>query len=372
MPRQRKGSSGASYARLDVWARGAIWGMSLAGAPHDQIIDAVRKTDGTCPSLRAVGDILARKREHPEWRGEDTHTGRPQILTDAQREQLMDLVFAERGKAKVTVKFCKKRLRFLRGVGRHTVERELQDAGLRWLRRRGKTLVPRPVKLLRVQYAESLKRKWQCVLDRYAYTDGTTFYLARSSVQNEDKKRLALGKHVWRMANGKDGLWDDNVGPSLYAKAQGLPVKVWGFFGNGQLHYHVLPKDGSRTTHMHGECYHHLISHRFAEWRRACFGDDANVHLVQGHEKCLWQARNLDALRAAGCVVVEDHPKYSPDLNAIEGWWRVLRERLEQTEPAEFEGREAFSTRLRRTVLWLNMHRSADGLYLCTNQKERA
>ena len=28
--------------------------------------------------------------------------------------------------------------------------------------------------------------------------------------------------------------------------------------------------------------------------------------------------------------------------------------------------------RLRHTVLWLNMHRSADGLYLCTNQKERA
>ena len=28
--------------------------------------------------------------------------------------------------------------------------------------------------------------------------------------------------------------------------------------------------------------------------------------------------------------------------------------------------------RLRRTALGLNMHRSADGLYLCTNQKERA
>ena len=245
-----------------------IWGMSLAGAPHDQIIDAVRKKDGTCPSLRAVGDILSRKRDHPEWCGEDTHSGRPKALTDAQREQLVDLVFAERGKGKVTVKFCKKRLRFLRAVGRHTVERELQDAGLRWLRRRGKTLVPRPVKLLGVEYAASLKRKWQSVLDRYAYTDGTTFYLARSSVQSADKKRLALGKHVWRMANGKDGLWDDNVGPSLYAKAQGLPVKVWGFFGNGQLQYHVLPKDSARTTRMDGERYHQHINQRCARWRR--------------------------------------------------------------------------------------------------------
>ena len=137
--------------------------MSLAGAPHDQIIDAVRKTDGTSPSLRAVSDILAHKRDHPEWRGENTQTGRPKLLTDAPREQLVDLVFAERGKAKVTVKFCKKRLRFLRAVGRHTVERELQDAGHRWLRRRGKTLVPGPVKVQRVEYAESLKRKWQSV-----------------------------------------------------------------------------------------------------------------------------------------------------------------------------------------------------------------
>ena len=24
-------------------------------------------------------------------------------------------------------------------------------------------------------------------------------------------------------------------------------------------------------------------------WRKACFGDDARVHLVQDHEKCLWQ-----------------------------------------------------------------------------------
>ena len=88
------------------------------------------------------------------------------------------------------------------------------------------------------------------------------------------------------------------------------------------------------------------------------------VHLVQDHERCLWQARNLDALRGAGCAVAEDHPKYSPDLNAIEGWWRVLHKRLELTDPIEFEGRAAFLVRLQRTVLWLNSHRSDDGLHL--------
>ena len=362
----------ASHGRLDAWARGAIWGMSMAGAAREQICTAVTKSDGTAPSLRAVDGVLARKRAEPSWRGEETHSGRPPALSPTDQEAVVKLVFAERGRAKVTVNYCKKRLPWLRGVSRQTVERALEAAGLRWLRRRGKRLVPRPAKVARVAYALSLKRRWQSTIDRFAYTDGTTFYLARSPDEAQDKKRLALGKHVWRMASGKDGLWDENVGPSLHAKAQGLPVKIWGFFGHGPLHYYVLPKDGRRTTNMNGQRYYDLVSQRFAAWREACFGDTGPVHLVQDHEQCLWQPRNLDALREAGCIVEMDCPKNSPDLNAIEGWWRVLRERLEQTEPQDFEDRDAFLVWLRRTAKWLNEHRSEDGLALCTNQKQRA
>ena len=216
----------------------------------------------------------------------------------------MDLVFAERGKAKVTVKFCRKRLRFLRQLSKQTVQRALCDAGLRWLRRRSKTLVPRLGKVARMEYADWLLARRQNFLDRFAYTDGTTFYLARGAEQAANKKRAALGKYVWRMANGKDGLLDDNVGPSLYAKAQGLPVKIWGFFANGQLHYYVLPKDGQRTMHMNGDLYEWLVSDRFATWRKACFGDDGSVHLVQDHEKCLWQDP------------VADHPSPSSEIEA--------------------------------------------------------
>ena len=152
------------------------------------------------------------------------------------------------------------------------------------------------------------------------------------------------------MASGADGLYDDNVGPSLYAKAQGLPVKIWGFFSNGHLLYYVLPAE----THMNGERYAHLVATKFAEWRRSCFADDRPVHLVQDHERCLWQARCLDALRRAGRDVVKNHPKHSPDLNAIEGRWHVLRQRLDVTAPTEIETRAEFLSRLRRAVAWLN------------------
>ena len=47
------------------------------------------------------------------------------------------------------------------------------------------------------------------------------------------------------MSDGKDGLWDENVGPSCYAKSQGQPVKLWGFLANGRLHIHVLAPDGN-------------------------------------------------------------------------------------------------------------------------------
>ena len=118
------------------------------------------------------------------------------------------------------------------------------------LTRRLKTWVPTAHKAARVDYANEILRKHQSTLDRYAYTDGTCFYLARGPAENEQKHRALLGKYVWRQASGADGLFDDNIGPSLYAKAQGLPVKMWGPFVNGRLYYYILPKDKLQlTTH---------------------------------------------------------------------------------------------------------------------------
>ena len=115
----------ATYSRMDVWTRGVIWGMSLMGASREQFCESVLKRDGTAPTVRVVDDVIAKKKAEPEWRGEEVHSGRPKILTASQQQQLVGLVFAERGRAKVTVKYCRKRLRFLRKVSRQTVERAL-------------------------------------------------------------------------------------------------------------------------------------------------------------------------------------------------------------------------------------------------------
>ena len=80
----------------------------------------------------------------------------------------------------------------------------------------------------------------------------------------------------------------------------------------------------------------------------------------------------MKAERDAGFSTVKQHPKLSPDLNAIEGWWSVLQQRLSLTAPAERESRAVFLKRLRRTVTWLNNNALDHGKRLCTNQKDRA
>ena len=105
---------------------------------------------------------------------------------------------------------------------------------------------------------------------------------------------------------------------------------------------------------------------------RACFHNDDAIRLVQDHERCLWQDRCMKALRLAGCHALQIYPKHSPDFDAIEGWWRVLRDRLEMTALEEMETRAQFLFRLRSTVRWLNEHMRDNALLLSRNQKARA
>ena len=113
-----------SAARVDPFARGVICGVQAAGLTRPEIARRVGKKDGKHPTVRAVIAVLARRRADPAWRGEDSRAGgRPPTLTAQQRKKLVNLVFAERGKAKVTAQYCRRRLVFLRQVSEDTVRR---------------------------------------------------------------------------------------------------------------------------------------------------------------------------------------------------------------------------------------------------------
>ena len=112
---------------------------------------------------------------------------------------IKNLVFKNRGRVKATVKLVKKKLKAARKVSDRTVARRLVESGLAWLRRRKKTILTKVHRAARVVFAKWVLAQGAEVLRRWAYTDGTTFYLARSEPEKTASGRMALGGFVWRI-----------------------------------------------------------------------------------------------------------------------------------------------------------------------------
>ena len=178
--------------------------MHLGQVPRLTMQKHIVKKDGAVVPLAAIDKTIARKAADPEWQGEESQAGgRPSALSDTEKKALVALVFKMRGKAVVTVPFCRRKLPFLKKVSVWCCRRALHDAALAWLGRRCKSWVPPPHKIMRMTYSEWLKARHQATLDRFGYTDGTTWFLAVGPSDQGDKKRAALGKRVWRMSNGR-------------------------------------------------------------------------------------------------------------------------------------------------------------------------
>ena len=116
-----------------------------------------------------------------------------------------------------------------------------------------------------------------------------------------------------------------------------------------------------------------VIEKRFPTWLDDAFGADrAKTFLVQDHEKPLWTAEPRSEMKKIGVSLLEQYPKCSQDMNAIEAAWKELRERLYSTQPVGRETRDEFVTRLRAATAWLNRNKFDYLMYLCNRQKEVA
>ena len=376
-----------SFARLSPLAKGRVIGLREAGHHRADIADRVRKKDGNSPSLQTVDGILARFKKDAAWDGVEERTagGRPRNVTSLQAAQIYKILLKAVGKHGVSATYIKRLLPGIRRFPDKTIQRTLHRLGYAFLYRRKKAAIGAKYKPARLAYCDWLLKQDQAFLKKFAYVDGTTFYRPRTEEEQRDKERACLGPRGWRLEDGSDSLADANVGPSSYAKSQGAPVKIWGLLFNGLLMYWVLPEEAGdngrkRSVNMTGARYNYFVKTFFAKWRRTCyptFPKGAKVPLIKDFEKFLrWDHTkpfdNMKAERDAGFDTVKQHPKLSPDFNAIEGWWRVLQQRLSLTAPVALESRAAFVKRLRRTVTWMNDNARARGKMLCANQKERA
>ena len=359
-----------SFSRLSPHLRGEIWGLHRAGYTNRAIASMVVKGDGKHPSKDAVRDaVVLRKKKGPRWDGIVQHkAGAPRQTTDTLQKKIRAIVFKFRGKAKVDRAFIQKSVKAARKVSGKTISRRLAEAGLAWLRRRRKTLVPKKHKVVRIAFSKWVLKRKVDTLTRWVYSDGTTFFLAKGWDDDAQKKRAALGTHVWRMANGSDGLYEDCVGPSAYAKAQGTPVRIWGLLANGRLYVVALPAGTGMTIKQ----YVKVIEKNFVGWIKDAFWKGCTTYLVQDHERSLWNDKCKVAFKKANIQLLENYPKSSQDLNAIEVAWRELKARLYETAPTKLEKRTNFLRRVHNAVAWVNKNRADLRLMLCQGQKGRA
>jgi hypothetical protein len=372
-----------SHARLSPFLKGLIYGMWLAGSTVLEIAEEVEKPDGSTPTVPTIRTAIKTCEENGgvSWDGgaENHGGGRPRKGTDSLDQEITKLVTRYRGQAKVTSAFLKKMIPAARALSARTIRRRLADAGLRWLLRRRKSLVPSVHKAARIEWAWWVLQRTVLTLSCWGYTDGTVFFLARCLGEQEDSLRGGLGCQVWRQSCGSDALYEDCVGPSSYWKGQGAMVRFWGLLVNGILFIYVLPT-GER---MNRWWYEWLILTVFPKWIAKAVGARTRVFLVQDHERALWTKEPVQAMKKVNIELLENYPKCSQDLNPIETAWKELRERLAHTEPRpqdskeasirkSMESRDVFIKRLRNAVVWLNKNRASYFGHLCLSQKSRA
>ena len=334
------------------------------GLSAESIAERIYKADGKDTfGPTAIQNCMNKLTEDPSWRGERSKgSGRPRKTTSKQDKQMVDWLLENRGKEKVSVSRLKKQFQFLRKLSNTLVEERLFEAELVYLRRRKKSKVTKPYLEDRIAYCQGVKRKDRATLERWAYTDGTVYYLDRSEAEAEDSKQRSLGTHVWRKSDNKDAMWQDCVGPSAYSKGQGIPCKVWGMLACGGIYIHVLD-EGETMNEM---LYIELIEDHFDDWRGNC------DWLVCDYEGLLRTEDVQHALKKSGLTLVEGYPKCGQDFNAMENAWALIRERLNETQPSTLEHRDEFVKRLHAAVKWVNKHRAKRLWHLSTNQKERA
>ena len=363
-----------SFQRLTPFLRGAIFAFALAGYSLENIQDQIKKSDGAVPCLQTISDTIARCRAEGGFAGDGnvlpTETmGRSRVTSTAFDKKIKKFVFKYRGNVKVTARFVRKHLPGARKFSTRTLQRRIEAAGLAWLRRRRKSIVPANHKTARMSFARWVLRQADASLKRWAFTDGASFYLARTAAEQADSVRASLGPYVYRMADGSDALFEDCIGPSSYKKSQGHCIRIWGLLLAGTLFVYVLPA---------GECmnrwwYEWIVLKQFPKWIVKAIGSRRMpTGLVQDHEKALWTAEGRNAIKAIGLKLFTKFPKCSQDLNAIETCWREVRSRLAETEPRERETRAEFIVRIRAAVAWVNRNRRNLFLQLCSDQKDRA
>ena len=156
------------------------------------------KTDGTPPTIKSIDATYENYLADPDYDGENRSAGgRPRDLTPEQEKIVKDILLRDVGRVKVTARYVKKIEPQLRHCLDKTIQRTFQRLGYSYRYRRKKAAIGKKYIPERLKYCAWLQKQEQRYLNRFAYTDGTTFFLPRDDAEREDKERAALGPKCW-------------------------------------------------------------------------------------------------------------------------------------------------------------------------------
>ena len=165
------------------------------GMKPAQISRIVFKDDGVSNwTEKRIQEIAANLAEDPHYRGERQEgSGAPRKTTTEQDDMIVDALLEQRGKQKVNVAYLRRTFAWARPLSEQCVRDRLHDAGLKFMRRRRKSIVLKCHLKPRIKYCKRVLQTAPKELRNVAYTDGTTFYLDRNEGDHEHNLRAALG-----------------------------------------------------------------------------------------------------------------------------------------------------------------------------------
>ena len=130
-------------------------------------------------SHTGISDAMTKLAENPKWRGERKKgSGRKRTTTAAFDAEVVKVLFADRGKRKVTLPYLQRVVPNAQQHSKKVLARCLHDAELKKLRRRRKIIVPgSEYKDARIEQADKILETPAAKLRKWCYVDGTVIGL---------------------------------------------------------------------------------------------------------------------------------------------------------------------------------------------------
>ena len=150
-------------------AKGRVIGLREAGAGRKDILERVKKRDGSSPSIKAVDNILERFKKEPKWDGLEGREagGRTRDLTSQQEAKIVKILLRDVGKHVVSATHVKRTSPELRHVPDRTIQRTFSRLGFAYLYRRGKAAIGDKYKPARIKYSKWLLKQDQRFLNGF-------------------------------------------------------------------------------------------------------------------------------------------------------------------------------------------------------------